>query len=218
MNVLSTYLSGTVGLSAMVQRAFTNKGYKFFNSSSLFDVNIIGVRSANPNPDLFDDSLLLIYNDATGPQVKIYDITTHPGLYYLLNPEPGTTGTGILVPGQYPKAFGLGNHTSHLMGGVVDSYTCLTQIVPLPVYRDNVKDGKLYYDPATIQKGMFAVQIHRAMPNVVSTNVRNWSAACQVFTDPAQFAEFMAVIQKSVALYGDGFTYTLIGQNELVLH
>lgn len=216
MNTLSASLVGNPDLVTTVQSIFNNKGYKFFDSASLYDVNIIGVRSSDPDPDIFGDSILLIYNDAKGAQLKVYDVTTHPGLYYLKNPIAGTTGTGILVAGQYRQAFGLGTHTSHLVGGFTDSYACLTQVVDLPVYRDNVKDGKLYYDPATIQKGMFEVQIHRAMPNSVTTKVWNWSAACQVFSDSGQFDEFMLVINKSHALYGGNFTYTLIGEGDLL--
>jgi hypothetical protein len=214
MNTLTGKLSNDNILISKIETLWDKYGWKFFETLKPYNLNIIGIRNATEDPNRFDDSMVVIYSDATGKQqIKVYDITTHPGLAYLLKPV-NPDGTGILaVPQRCFFEFGV--HSSHLLNGTIDTYKCLTQKGPIRLIRDNVRDGKLYFDGA-VQTGMFAVQIHRALKDVTTTTLWNWSAACQVFSSGTDFDEFMGLCEKSAAIYGNSFTYSIINENDLV--
>ena len=186
-----------------------SQGLQYYTQA--YKLNLIGIRGENDHSNLFDDSLTVMYYDESGSlHVHIFDITTHPGIYYTLNPIPGTNGAGILVEGQYVNGFMRGSHTSHV-AGVEDTYPCLTQAIELPVYRDNVKDGKLYFDPATIQKAFIGLQIHRALKDQLTTVVFNWSAACQVHSDGPRYSnEFWPLCEQHFSKACPFIGYTLI--------
>jgi hypothetical protein len=93
-------------------------------------------------------------------------------------------------------------------------YKALTQFKPVKVYRDNNRDAILDYDKATIDEGMFGINIHRSNPNRESLINEKWSAGCQVFANPEDFATFLLIIDESARRYGDKFTYTLITEDD----
>lgn len=201
--------------SAAISKAIQAKGYKWEDVFTDGGINMVAVRSANEQPNRFDDCMCLFYNK-DGITWQLADCTTHPGAYYLLHPIAGTKGTGILVEGQYKNAFGIGSHTSHLQGGITDTYGCLTQITTLPVYRDAKKDGTLQYDPNTIEWGMFGIQIHRAWPSGVTSEVNNWSAACTVFASADDFELFFKVVSGFLPAVRPAITYTLLNEKDLI--
>ena len=92
------------------EKLFKKKGYAYFTNGA-YNLNIIGVRAAGRNiTNSFDDVLVLIYKSPSGQwQRQIYNITTDPGRYYMLNPTT-RKGTAILVPGQYRGAYQIGKH------------------------------------------------------------------------------------------------------------
>ena len=185
-----------------------NKGYAYFKKGS-YNLNIIGVRAKGRKvTNLYDDILVVIYNDESGKQVKkLYNITTEPGSYYmykqLLNPK----GTAILVPGQYRGCWKLGLHKGQ--------YKALCQSKPIKVYRDNNRNAIYDLEPKTIEQGMFGINIHRSDKGITRTTIDRYSAGCQVFNNPQDFAEFIAICEKQKALYGNSFTYTLINEQDV---
>jgi hypothetical protein len=78
------------------------------------------------------------------------------------------------------------------------------------VYRDNNKDLIQDYNVATIEEGIFGINIHRSNPAQASVLNEKWSAGCQVFANPKDFEQFMSICKKSRDLYGNKFTYTLL--------
>ena len=55
---------------------------------------------------------------------------------------------------------------------------------------------------------MYGINIHKAGKD--SSDVNTWSAGCQVFKKTADFDEFIGLVKKQEAKYGNKFTYTLI--------
>lgn len=170
-------------------------------TTGAYNLNIIGVRSANRVANSFDDKLHLVYKAEDGKWIeRVWQITTDPGTYWLSNPE-NLDGTAILVPGQYRGVYGIGLHRGQ--------YEALTQqFGEVAVYRDN--DGDNILDPTKGPfKGYFGINIHKA--GTSSTQVDKWSAGCQVFAKNADFAEFLAICKIAAAKWGPKFTYTLLG-------
>jgi hypothetical protein len=185
------------------------KKYGYTWKTRPFELNIIGVRkdSATSNvtePNSFDDSLWVIYTDDKGKEVSmLYQVTTDPGTYYLLNPmQPD--GTAILAPGSYP-VYEIGLHQG--------KYKALVQRGPVTVYRDNNKDNNLDLDMRNTKTGVFGINIHKADKN--TTKVDKWSAGCTVFSKEADFNSFMNMCDKHSNLYGNKFTYNLLEYNDL---
>ena len=70
------------------------------------------------------------------------------------------------------------------------------------------------YNLATIEEGIFGINIHRSNPAQASVVNEKWSAGCQVFSSPKDFDEFMAIIDEASRLWGDKFTYTLLEEKD----
>ena len=185
---------------------FDKKGYKYFEGHN-YDLNIIGIRSANDHKvtNAFDDYIVVLYNTRTRRGCRaIYKVTTQPGVSYMENPC-NTNGTAILAEGQYRAAYKLGKHKGQ---------NALIQNKPLKVYRDNNKDKVYDYKTSSLRTGMYGINIHRAGKN--STQINNWSAGCQVFAIDSEFESFLRLCNKQVECkYGETFTYTLINEREL---
>ena len=187
------------------EKLFKKKGYAYFTNGA-YNLNIIGVRAAGRNiTNSFDDVLVLIYKSPSGQwQRQIYNITTDPGRYYMLNPTT-RKGTAILVPGQYRGAYQIAYHKG--------KYKALCQRKPLPVYRDGNKDDKFDLNPLSIDKGIFGINIHKAGDN--STLVNGWSYGCCVLSKSVDFNALMRLAERSASIYGNSFTFTLINEEDL---
>lgn len=191
------------------KKLFANKGYAFFTNGT-YNVNIIGVRSNQGNKvtNLYDDYLVLDYNDEDGHKRKIWNITTEAGAKLMKNPS-NAKGTAILVPGQYRGTYAVDLHRG--------KYKALCQrLGAVKVYRDNNKDMMYDLNPEKIDTGWFGINIHRSDANMTRTTIDGYSAGCQVFNNPRDFDEFMRIIEKSKAKFGNKFTYTLINEQDLV--
>jgi hypothetical protein len=189
------------------EELFKKKGYAYFTNGA-YNLNIIGVRAAGRNiTNSFDDVLVLIYKSPSGQwQRQIYNITTDPGRYYMLNPTT-RKGTAILVPGQYRGAYQIDKHRG--------KYLALCQRKPVKVYRDNNKNQIYDWDINSLDEGMFGINIHKA--GRLSQRVDTWSAGCQVFASETDFKAFMNYCTKQIQnKLGDKFTYTLLKEEELV--
>lgn len=190
------------------EKLFAKKGYAYFKRGA-YNLNIIGIRTNHKKKvtNAFDDYLIVIYNTEDGKTHKvIYDITTEPGLYYMKN-LGNKKGTAILVPKQYRSTWAIGLHRG--------KYKALCQLKPVAVYRDGNKDNMYDCRPETIDNGIFGINIHRAGTYSTTKAVDKYSAGCQVFADPRQFASFMRLCEEQKARYGNTFTYTLIEENDL---
>ena len=178
---------------------FKKKGYEFYEQP--YKLNIIGVRTAKGAVNLFDDQLYLIYKDDKGQTImEHWPITTEAGLPYLLKPL-NPKGTAILCTGQYKDVYQIQKHQG--------KYDALCQRGKLMVYRDNNKDGKI--DFTNLQESLAdGINIHSTKPNLISKIVSNWSAACQVFVNWADFQKFMTVCYKAKEVNGNKFTYSLV--------
>ena len=189
-----------------VEKVMAKKGYTYFSNGN-YNLNLIGVR-CNINTKVtnhFDDIMIVTYKSDGEWIYKEFPITTDPGvksLKQLIN----INGCAILVPDQYKGCFMTGLHKG--------KYEALVQRDILKVYRDKDKDLEYDLDPKTIQSGLFGINIHKSGKD--STIVDNWSAGCQVFAKEKDFSDFMTIINKSKAIYGNRFTYTLLDKNDFV--
>ena len=191
------------------EKIFREKGYAYFTKGA-YNLNIIGVRSDNKNKvtNLYDDILIVIYKTPSGKWARqSYQITTEPGLYYMIKQQLNPKGTAILVPGQYRGCWTIGKHKG--------KYNALVQKKPIKVYRDNNRDAIYDLRPETIDNGVFGLNIHRSNEFKPSSKVDSWSAGCQVFADPNQFKSFMDLCKKQRDLYGNSFTYTLLNEQDV---
>uniref|UniRef100_A0AAU8MI29 Uncharacterized protein n=1 Tax=Geladintestivirus 2 TaxID=3233134 RepID=A0AAU8MI29_9CAUD len=191
------------------EKILTNKNYSFYTKGN-YNLNIIGVRSntdGNKVTNKFDDALVVIYSNKTRDNKKlVYSITTDPGSYSMKN-FITRKGTAILVPGQYKGAYAIGKHKG--------KYTALCQVKPVKVYRDGNKDDVFDFDPATIEEGLFGINIHRSNETWIRTTVDGYSAGCQVFNYPQQFNSFMSICKRAASIWGNSFTYTLLEEKDL---
>jgi hypothetical protein len=170
-----------------------------------YQLNIVGVRNAQSQPNKFDDSIFVFYKDDKNNWVnKEYPATTDTGMFYLLNPI-SNLGAAMLKEGQYLNAYKQGLHKGQ--------YLALVQDKPVTTYRDYDRDA--IFDVFTKETtGMYGINIHKAGAN--SQDVNNWSAGCQVFQKSADFDEFMDMTTKHRNLYSNSFTYTLIDERAIM--
>ena len=189
----------------LIKKVLAKKNYLFFENGN-YNVNFIGIRTKGKTAGKYDDYMVAIYKDNAGKwTLNHWNITTDAGTYWLKNPMR-KNGTALLVPNQYRSCWRIGLHQG--------KYKALTQFKPVKVYRDNNKDLILDYNTATIEEGMFGINIHRSNPNRESLLNEKWSAGCQVFADPQDFSEFLIIADESARRYGDKFTYTLITEED----
>ena len=193
-------------IASEIKAAIRKKGYVVFGDESKgYDLNLIGVRSADINSNKFNDHFIVMYLYEGEWCFFRFPCTTDPGLYWRQNPM-NVAGTALLKPGQYRGAFQLGEHKD---------YPALVQRTELPVYRDADRDMVLEPDESTVQRGFFGIHIHRANAKTASVEVNKWSAGCQVLADPYHFEFLMELCRKSASIFGNAFTYTLLTEDDL---
>jgi hypothetical protein len=170
-----------------------------------YQLNIVGVRNAQSQPNKFDDSIFVFYKDDKNDWVeKEYPATTDTGMFYLLNPM-SNLGAAMLKEGQYVDSYKQGLHK--------ETYLALVQDKPVTTYRDYDRDA--VFDIFTKETtGNYGINIHKAGAN--SQNVDTWSAGCQVFQKSADFDDFMDKTTKHRNSYGNSFTYTLVDERAIM--
>jgi hypothetical protein len=165
-----------------------------------FQLNIIGIRSADALPNKFDDLIAVFYTDDKGNEIyKTYPATTDTGTYWLKNPM-SNMGSAAMKAGIYKDAYAIGNHRG---------YTALTQVKPVTVYRDLDRNAVFDFGTKT-STGVYGINIHKAGAD--SQNVDKWSAGCQVFQKSKDFDEVMQLAHKHKSLHGNAFTYILLDE------
>ena len=194
-----------IALTALIAAMEREKYQVFGNNYMPYNLNLVGIRSADPAPNVFNDQLWVFWKNKAGKwDINIYRITTDPGLYWLKNPM-NQNGTGILKPGQYRNLWQIGTHNG--------KYEALVQAKPCTLIRDYNRDNKLDYTSGREETGLFGVNLHHAGED--STTVDKFSAACQVFARLREFNEFMILARKARDFWGNSFTYTLMEENEI---
>lgn len=190
-----------------IEAAVKAKGYKWFESDTDYDVNIVGVRNSSTGKkvtNVFDDWLTVSFKLADEWQFLMWNITTEPGKkgvqeYHNVN------GVARLVPGQYRSIYEISKHQG--------KYDALCQRNgDVKVYRDANED--LIFDETKIETGEFGINIHKAGQD--STWVENWSEGCQVFKRVKDFDEFMKICKMAAQIHGNHFTYTLIESGDII--
>ena len=165
-----------------------------------YNLNIIGIRTANSDANTFNDRICVVYKDEHGWITRTWPCTTDPGTYYREKPM-NVKGTAILKEGQYRGVYKIGKHRG--------KYDALVQTGGrVTVWRDNNMDDVLDMEPGTEDSGYHGINVHKA--GEASTEVNRWSAGCQVFANDDDFDEFMDLCRTAKSLWGETFTYTLV--------
>lgn len=194
-----------MNVQRMLKALRANK-YRIF--SRPYELNIVGVRNAAPQPNQFDDQLHIFYKDDKDNWVYgVYPATTDPGTYWLRNPL-SPQGTAILKEGQYLDVYAIDLHRG--------KYKALCQRRgTVNVIRDYDRDAELDFAISKVVSGYFGINIHRANLSGTTYQVDKHSAGCQVFQKVSDFDLFMSNCERHRKLYGNQFTYTLIDLREL---
>lgn len=179
--------------------ALKDKGYVIYDQP--YQLNIVGVRNEQSQPNKFDDQIYVFYKDENWNWIlKEYPITTDTGTFWLLNPI-SSVGTAMLKEGQYIDAYKQGLHKGQ--------YTALVQDKPVTTYRDYDRNAVFDFGQKETT-GNYGINIHKAGAD--SQNVDKWSAGCQVFQKSEDFQEFMQLTDKHKSNYGNKYTYTLLDE------
>ena len=180
------------------------KSYRVFYNNTGYDLNIVGIRSAQLDQEIFNDWITVFYMSAGRWNYFPFPGTTDPGSFYLQNPL-NVKGTAILKPGQYRGSHRIGRHKN---------YKALQQNKAVTVYRDDNRDGYLNTAAMAQDSGMFGINIHRSNAHRPSTVIGKWSAGCQVLQDPAHFSFVLELCELSAATFSNSFSYTLLEEND----
>jgi hypothetical protein len=155
--------------------------------------HFVGIRSTANLPNQFDD----LFGVVMGDKVEWFTCTTNPGTHWLknlLNPK----GAALLKANQYKDTWSIGMHQG--------KYKAFCQVKPVEVFRDKDLDDKAE-ETATIDRGLFGINIHRANEKFTSKLIDKWSAGCQVLNNPADFAKVLHTAESTKQKF---FTYTLL--------
>lgn len=189
------------------ENALTSQGHAFFENGD-YNLNIVGVRNDSGDATKFDDFINLLYKVDGEWVCDIYPATTEPGMNILKRPI-NSKGTAILVPGQYRSTYKIDTH------GGKRKYTALCQRSgKVRVWRDDNRDSTPdYVGPE--DEGMYGINIHRQFGSDEREYTGGVSAGCQVFQSSKDFYEFMDTCNRAADKWGNSFTYTLIGEQDL---
>lgn len=191
-----------------LKKALEAKNYRFFeNDSKNFNLNLIGIRSAENKSNAFNDWLFVVWQYQGLWNQLQFRITTDPGLYWLEAEPLNELGTAIVKPGQYRGLWQIGKHQN--------KYKALVQRGPITVIRDADRDGQMDLQGGTEQEGLFGINLHRANARRQSIRIDRWSAGCQVFADPQDFNVFLQLCTEAAKNWGDSFSYTLLEEGAL---
>lgn len=192
---------------SVMQKTYESLDYPFFTSGD-YNVNVFGIRNTeNKDSNNFNDCVGLVYKVDGKWQIKKYDATVDPGIAGRLKPQ-NPNGVAILIPGYYKGAYSIGLHHG--------KYEALRQVKPMKYWRDNNKDKVLDLSGKEYEELAYT-NIHRAtaIPGGKSINVDNWSLGCSVIAASNDFKEFMSIIYKARAKYGNSFSYALFTEDQI---
>ena len=171
-------------------------GHKIFTQTE-FDLNIIGLRSPNRRPGLFDDEIRVCYKNGFDWIEERYKATTDPSMEQHRDPN-NEKGVAVLKPGQYRGVYKIDKH-----GGKY--YALCQQGAEVTVYRDNNLNDRTDY--INEESGYFGINLHRAHRSKIVHSTRYYSHGCQVIQNPADFARLMALARLQVGIGYKTFPY-----------
>jgi hypothetical protein len=201
------------------------KKYKYFQGH--YNINLIGIRTECSESNKFDDTFIVSYQSRQKEFILGFPCTTDPGKKYLLNPLAGTGGTLIMVPGQYRAAYELGIHGRSKPKE--KQYEALEQVKDICYVRDKSRDSVIDFNlyrgadrPVNIFWDNCKSNIHRGNSGWLSKVkgqhlVDGHSAGCQVLQYSDDFTVLLSLVRKSIAVWGNGFTYTLLEERDFLL-
>ena len=189
-------------------KSYNKTGHVLFEDDSKpFNLNIIGVRSANPETNKFNCRLIDLWKFEGSWNIFQMQATTLPGLHWLENPM-NPKGCAILPEGQHRSKWKVTKHRG--------KYDALCQrLGKVTVFRDGNRDRKYDMVEGTKMEGMFGINIHRAHDGYELETVNKYSAGCQVIQHPSEYKIHMDIVRQSVKHWGNSFSYTLINENDL---
>lgn len=163
---------------------------------------LIGVRSSEDLPNIFDDKIYLFKGEEF---ITVTSATTNPGTTVLRNyAKFNSKGAAVVVADEwYYGVWRKGKHQGKI--------TALVQIgAKIKVWRDGDKDDKSEQS-AVMQEGFFGINFH---PNTYDINanstgtlVNGWSAGCQVVNNMEQYRKIINLIPPNTSI-----TYCLLNE------
>ncbi len=86
-----------------LREAFARLGNAFFENGN-HNLNIVGIRTKDVEANSFNDFIAAAYKDRGQWELKVYEATTDPGVYWRRHPM-NRKGTAVLVPGQHRRCY-----------------------------------------------------------------------------------------------------------------
>jgi len=158
----------------LLEKATQTHGFVAFPK----DYWLLGIRSKEDEPDVFDDKFYLFHSDKF---VMVTSGTTNPGKYGLLNfKEYNSQGCAVVKADEwYNDLWAPGMHKGKMKA--------LVQVSDVLYYRDNDMDLKSD-EIGQIYKGIIGINFHTATyeskPNIIAKFVAwligKWAVGCQV--------------------------------------
>lgn len=190
-----------------IKKVTQQKGYVWWEGE--YDVFHYGIRSRSLLVDLWNDILGVCYIDKFGNKINLmHKGSTKPGLNWLKDKMGNINGTAILQPGQYRRCWTIGLHNGY--PALVQS-----QLGVFNAWRDNNKDGRFDFQGATYTD-VTGLNMHTESLIRDTDKVGLYSAGCQVRAFDKEHFMVMAVTELSVAMYGDGVSYTLFEERDFL--
>ena len=198
-------------LISQIKSIANKKGYPIFRYKKEYPINlnIWGIRAIDKTTDIFNDTMIVFWETISGSWIYyLYNITTDPGKYYLLNPI-NKKGTAILKEGFYRGMWKIGYHKGN------PNHKALIQVGPCTVIRDANRDSNLDFDGKE-DTGYFGINCHRNTRNKIIYYIGKYSAGCQVHQDSANFEKhFIPFVDET--LKGSTVSYTLVNEKDFKL-
>lgn len=191
-----------------VKQEVLNKGFKWFQNP--YSLNFVHERTSYNATNVFDDFLHVCFTDKQGVgQIITIPWTTKPGIKGSLDSPvtvEGITGTAIIqAPQQVIEGWQFRDTFTEF-----SKHPYFRQIGKVDYWRDGNKNNILDKVKAQFKK-IFGTHWHiMSHPEVKgSGKVNNWSLGCMggIAED---FDKILEVTRKSVSMYGDKFTGTIL--------
>jgi hypothetical protein len=181
-----------------LKRALSKKGYPIKKGE--WELNIIGIRNENAQPNSFDDTICLLFKDHYGDDTLLtFSCTTDVALFWSAHPT-NVEGCIVMKEGHYPNAYKM---------GVCYGYKALKQVGEIRYVINNKMDGILDYEFTKEVIGNFATPIHYALLSEKKEVAEKWNAGAQVIN--TGWLEFLEVCDHSVLITEKKtFDYTLL--------
>ncbi len=178
-----------------------------------FDMTLFGVRGRGREQGVndWDDRIGVLFTDNLGVRHCLSWVgTTDPGLTWLLKPGR-REGCAIMVADrQYRGAYTFDHHNG--------KYPAICQRTgDIDIVRDDnrdpIVDVEALVRAGKTESGRYGGNLHRAHRWKIQASIKLYSALCQVFLYPWDFAAFMAICEMQ-SHHGNGsrFSYALLNE------